>query len=131
MKFKGIVIITALGILVNALLFLLFPVYSMTILGRTLNGAGIMNTRISGACALALSLWLWQSRNMSSSLEQKKVAGVFLILFILMVAIDIHGLLTGAINQVGWVMTAVDLLLGCAFLFLVIKPANSTGTMKD
>jgi len=131
MKFKAIASITALGILVNALMFLVIPVFSMSLLGRTLNEAGIMNTRISGACALVLSVWLWQSRNFSNPVDQKRVANVFLLLFILMVAIDLHGLYTGAINEMGWLMTGVDFLLGCAFLYLVIKKPRITGTMND
>jgi hypothetical protein len=126
MKFKSIASLSAVLILINAILFMVFPEFSMSILGRSLSPAGIMNTRISGACALGLSLILWQLRNTSSGHTQRVISRSLLVTYILLLAIDLHGIATGAVNQVGWVIFIADILLAAGFVTSIF-----TGTLEN
>lgn len=119
-RFKYLAVITAIGMWVNAVLFLLFPAFSMSLLGRELNAAGLMNTRLSGAIAFSLALVLYLLRDLPASREQRWLKICMLLQFLLVLLIDLHGLLTGAINQVGWVIFVADALLASAWFLTII-----------
>jgi hypothetical protein len=125
MKFKIITSITAILTFINAILFLALPGYTMSILGGSLTSTGFMNTRIAGACALGLSLVLLQVRNIPSSHMQTSISWSMLLLLLALVVIDLNGILTSAINQLGWIILLTDFLMAAGYL-LVLFP----GTMK-
>jgi uncharacterized membrane protein len=116
MKFKTIASISAILILANAIPFLLAPGFSMSLLGRSLSDTGIMNTRIAGASALGLSLILWQLRNIPPSRIQTAISRSLLATYLVLLVIDLHGILSGAVNQVGWIIFIADLLLAAGFM---------------
>lgn len=78
-----------------------------------------MNTRISGVCAFGLGLILWQSRDIPRSPIQLTISKSLLITFLILIVIDIHGVLTGAINKIGWIIFFVDSLMAIAFWFSI------------
>jgi len=111
MKFKTITTISAILTFLNAISFLFFPEYSLSLLGRTTNLIGIMNTRISGACAFGLSAWTWSSRNTKETEVQRIVYIGNITTFGILIFVDLHGVLTGSINELGWLIFFVDFLI--------------------
>jgi hypothetical protein len=126
MKFKNIASITAILTFINAILFLLLPVLTMSMFGRTLSTTGIMNTRIAGACALGLGLILWQLRDIPASRIQTVISQSLLVTLLALVIIDLHGILTGAVNQVGWIIFIADFLMAAGFMSSIF-----TGTLEN
>jgi hypothetical protein len=116
MKFKKIASIASIMIFINAIFFLMAPVFSLSLLGRSLTPAGIMITRISGASALGLCLILWQLRDLTDSHLQVSISKSLLTIFILLVVIDLQGIWTHSINNIGWLLFLADMLLGLGFL---------------
>jgi hypothetical protein len=125
MKFKSITSITAVLTFINAILFLVLPGVTMSILGGSLTSTGLMNTRISGACALGLSLVLWQVRDIPPSRMQTSISRIMLLIMLILVVVDLHGIFSSAVNQLGWIFFFTDFLVVVGFLFVVF-----TGTMK-
>lgn len=125
MKYKSIASITAILTFINAILFLALPALTMSMFGRSLSTTGLMNTRISGACALGLSLVLWQLRDLPPSRMQTAISKSLLLTMIVLVVIDLHGILTGAVNQLGWIIFITDILIVAGFLSVVF-----TGTIR-
>ena len=121
MKFKTITTISAFLTFLNAVFFLLLPVFSLSLLGRTTNLIGIMNTRISGACALGLSVFTWSARN-TKSLEVQQIVYIGnLTTFGILIIIDFHGVVINAINELGWLIFLLDLLIFGGFVLSVLK----------
>jgi len=126
MKFRNIIFITAVLTFINGISLLAVPGMFMGILGGNLTGSGLMIARFAGACALGLSLVLWQVRNIQASPMQRSITGIMLGVMLALVLIDLHGILTGAVNQMGWIILSTDLLVAVGFAFVLY-----TGTMKS
>jgi len=125
MNFKSITSITAVLTFFNAILFLVIPGITMSNLGGNLTSTGIMNTRFAGACALGLSLVLWQVRDIPPSLMQTTISRIMLLVMLILVVVDLDGILTGSVNQRGWIIFVTDLLVAAGFIKVIF-----TGTMK-
>ena len=110
MKYKTITTIASILTFINAFFFLLFPKYSLFLLGRTTNLTGLMNTRISGACALGLGALTWSARDTKSNDVQRVVYIGNLIVFGILIPVDFHGLMVSAINEIGWLIFIVCIL---------------------
>ena len=115
MKFKTIATAAAVLTFINAVFFLFAPVFSLGLLGRDTNLTGIMNTRISGACALGLAVLAWLIRDIKYTEVQRLVSYAMLITFCLLVVIDLNGIMNGAINELGWTIFIADLCLALGF----------------
>ncbi len=116
MKYKTIATISSLLTFLNAISFLFFPEYSLSILGRTTNLIGIMNTRLSGACALGLSVLTWSARNSRKQDVQRIVYVGNITTFGILIFIDVIGVLENAVNEIGWLIFFVDLLILLGFI---------------
>lgn len=123
--FRNLNILTAGGSLVNSVFYLAAPEFSLLLLGQGSNPIGLMNTRVAGACALGMSVINWQSRNVAESHFQRIVAVGNLVMFCLLVWIEIHATLTGAMNWVGWLFLLADSLLGLGYALFLIRSSRS------
>jgi len=86
---------------------------------------GMMNTRIAGAVALGLSMMTWLARDFTIPEVQRVVAIGNLTAFGILVFVDLHGVLTGAINGLGWSIFLADSFLAVGFfLFLISSPSR-------
>ena len=119
MRYKTITTIAAILTFVNAIFFLIVPVFSLFLLGRTTNLTGQMMMRESGACAFGLGLITWSMRKSNLPEVQRVVLLGNLVVFGILVFIDLHGLITNAINMVGWIIFSADLLLFLAFILSI------------
>jgi Na+/H+ antiporter NhaC len=119
MRFKTIASIAAILTFVNAAFFLLAPGFSLFLLGRETNPTGIMSTRISGACALGLGLITWLARDTGIPQVRRLVSYGMLTAFGVLVVIDLAGILSGAVNSVGWLIFFADLSLSTGFLLSI------------
>lgn len=119
MKYKTITSVAAILSFLNGSLFLLAPVFSLRLLGQDTNLAGIMNTRISGACALGLAVMVWLARDLKYPEVRRLVIHGMLITFGSLVVVDLHGIVTGAINRLGWLIFFGDLFLLLGFITLI------------
>jgi len=119
MKYKILTSIAAILSFINASFFILAPVFSLSLLGRDTNLTGIMNTRISGACALGLAIITWLARDTKYPEVRRLVSYGLLATFCILVVIDLNGLLTGAVNNLGWLMFCADLFLALGFILSI------------
>jgi uncharacterized membrane protein len=119
MKYKTITSAAAILSFLNGLFFLIAPVFSLSILGRETNLTGIMNTRISGACALGLAVIAWLARDVQYPEVRQLMTYGMLTTFCVLVVVDLHGVLTGAINSLGWLIFIADLFLSLGFVLSI------------
>jgi uncharacterized membrane protein len=116
MKYKTIASVAAILTIINASLFIFAPVFSLSLLGRETNLTGIMNTRISGACALGLGIMTWLAKDIQYPEVRRLVSYGMLTTLCILVVIDLNGILTGAINKLGWLIFFIDLFLSLGFI---------------
>ena len=119
MKFKTVASIAAILSFINGSFFLLAPVFSLSLLGRDTNLTGIMNTRFSGACAIGLAVIVWLAKDIKYPEVRRLMTYGMLTTFSLLVAIDINGIMTGAINNLGWLIFFFDLSLLLGFVLSI------------
>jgi hypothetical protein len=119
MKYKTITSIAAILTVINASFFLIAPVFSLSLLGRETNLTGIMNTRISGACALGLGVITWLAKDIEYPEVRRLVSYGMLTTLCILVVIDFNGIMTGAINNVGWLIFLADLFLSLGFILSI------------
>lgn len=119
MKYKTIISAAAILSFLNGIFFLIVPVFSLSILGRETNLTGIMNTRISGACALGLAVIAWLARDVQYPEVRRLVTYGMLTTFCILVVVDLQGVLTSAINHLGWLIFIADLFLALGFVLSI------------
>jgi uncharacterized membrane protein len=119
MKYKTVTSVAAILSFLNGFFFILAPVFSLSLLGRDTNLTGIMNTRISGACALGLSVITWLARDVKYPEVRRLVTYGMLTTFCVLVVIDLNGIITGAVNNLGWLMFIADLFLAIGFILSI------------
>ena len=119
MKYKTITSLAGILTLINAGLFLIAPVFSLGLLGQVTNNAGIMNTRLSGACALGLGVMIWLTRDLEYTAVRRFMSYGLLVTFCILVLIDLNGVLTGAINKLGWLIFVADLFISLGFVLSI------------
>jgi hypothetical protein len=119
MKFKTVAAIAAILSFVNGSFFLLAPVFSLSLLGRDTNLTGIMNTRFFGACAIGLAVIVWLAKDIKYPEVRRLMTYGMLTTFCLLVVIDINGIMTGAINNLGWLLFFADLFLLLGFVLSI------------
>jgi len=119
MKYKTITSIAAILSIINAFFYIFSPVFSLSLLGQETNLAGIMNTRISGACALGLGIMTWLAKDIEYQDVRRLVSYGLLTTFCILVVIDLNGLITGAINKLGWLIFLADLFLSLGFILSI------------
>ena len=120
MKYKTVASIAAILSFLNAALFILAPVFSLSLLGRESNITGIMNTRFFGACALGLAVITWLARDTKYPEVRNMVSYGMLATLFLLAAIDLNGIITGAMNNLGWLLFIADFILSIGFLLSII-----------
>jgi hypothetical protein len=119
MKYKIVASTAAILSFINGVLFLVAPAFSLSVLGRDTNPTGIMNTRYFGACALGLALITWLARDTQYPEIRRLVTYGMLTTLGLLVVIDLHGLLTAAMNQLGWLLFLADFILSLGFILSI------------
>ena len=123
--FRTLNTITAVGSLINSAFYLAAPGFSLSLLGHTTNPIGLMNTRVAGACALGICAINWTSRNVAEERFQRMVAVGNLAMFCLLILIEMHGTLTGAMNWIGWFYMLADSLLALGYAVFLIRSYRS------
>jgi hypothetical protein len=121
MKFKPLMMLTAILSFVNGIFYFLFPVLSINLLGGTKNPMGIMQTRFAGACALGLGVILWFSKNLKVEEYQRVVAYGILTTLVLSFVINIYGTMSKTVNQIGWLFVISDFVISIGFIWLLRK----------
>ena len=116
MKYKILALLCAPMIFINGALFLLSPIFTLKLLGSPTDITGIMNTRLSGACALGLSIILWFSRNITDRNMIRLITYAMIVVFTSSILIDIDGIISGAINQLGWITLTADIFFLIGFV---------------
>jgi hypothetical protein len=119
MKYKTIAMIAAILSFLNAAFFILAPVLTLSLLGRDTNLTGIMNTRLFGACALGLAVITWLARDTKYPEVRTWVSYGMAITLGLLAVIDLNGIITGAMNYLGWIMFVADLSLSLGFILSI------------
>ncbi len=118
-KYKTVTSIAAILSFLNGVFFILAPVFSLSILGRETNLTGIMNVRYFGACALGLAVITWMARDVKYPEVQRLISIGMLTTLCILVVIDLNGILTGAMNNLGWLLFIVDFFLSLGFFLSI------------
>ena len=126
LNYKFLNTITALGSLINGLFYLLAPGFSLSLLGQTAAPIGLMNTRVAGAIALGVCVINWTSRNIQEFHIKRIVSAGNLTMFTLLVLVELHGTLTGAMNWVGWLFILADSLLAIGYFIYLLRLYGSS-----
>lgn len=126
-SFKFLNTITAGGSLVNSLLYLVLPGFSLSLLGQSSNQIGEMNTQVAGACALGMCVINWLSRDMVEKKVQQIIALGNLTMFLALVLVEVQGLVGGAMNWLGWPFVLVDSMLGLGYAFFLFRSYRRSG----
>jgi hypothetical protein len=121
LNFKNLNTVTAALSLINGVFYLVFPVFSLMLLGQSAMPIGILNTRVAGACALGMCLITWLSREVTEKQFQRIVIAGNLIMLTILAVIEILGTLVGTLNWIGWLFIAADSLLATGYAFLLKK----------
>lgn len=121
MKFKTLNTITAVLSMTNSLFYLLAPMLSLALMSRSTDPVGLLNTRMAGACALGITIITWLSREVTELSFQHIISAGNMAMFAALVAVEIHGLWSGAFNWVGWLFVSADSLLGLAYIEVFFK----------
>jgi hypothetical protein len=119
MRYKIVTTAAAILSFLNGVFFLVVPSFSLSILGRDTNLTGIMNTRYFGACALGLAVMTWLAREIQYPEVRRLVSYGMLTTLGILVVIDLNGLITGAMNQLGWLFFLADLILSIGFILSI------------
>jgi hypothetical protein len=119
MRYKIVTSAAAILSFLNGVFMLLAPVFSLSMLGRDTNLTGIMNTRFFGACALGLAVITWLARDIQYPEVRRLVSYGMLTTLGILVVIDLDGLITGAMNQLGWLFFGTDLILSLGFVLSI------------
>jgi hypothetical protein len=119
MRYKIVTTAAAILSFLNGVFFLVAPSFSLSILGRDTNLTGIMNTRYFGACALGLAVMTWLAREIQYPEVRRLVSYGMLTTLGILVVIDLNGLITGAMNQLGWLFFLADLILSIGFILSI------------
>lgn len=119
MTYKTVTATAAILSFFNGVLFLLAPVFSLSLLGRDTNLTGIMNTRNFGACALGLAVIAWLAKDVQYPEVRRLVSYGMLITLGILVVIDLNGLISGAMNHLGWLLFGADLILSLGFVLSI------------
>ena len=125
MKIKLLFTITALLSFVNGFFYLFAPEFSLSLLGRSTNAIGLLNTRYFGAAALGIGAITWFARNIESLQFQRIIAIGVLITLSASAAAGFMGILAGTVNQVGWLLVGTDSLLSLGFLIKLVSQHGS------
>ena len=119
MKFKIVAVIASVLSFFNAVFFILAPVLTLSLLGRDTNLTGIMTTRLFGACALGLAVITWLARDAKNPEIRTWISFGMAITLGLLAVIDLNGIISGAMNSLGWMLFVADLSLSICFVLLV------------
>jgi hypothetical protein len=119
MRYKIVTTAAAILSFLNGVFFLVVPSFSLSILGQDTNLTGIMNTRYFGACALGLAVMTWLAREIQYPEVRRLVSYGMLTTLGILVVIDLNGLITGAMNQLGWLFFLADLILSIGFILSI------------
>lgn len=119
MRYKIVTSASAILSFFNGIFFLFAPVFSLSLLGRDTNLTGIMNTRFFGASALGLAVILWLARDVKYPEVRRLVSFGMLTTLVILVVIDLGGIITRAMNQLGWLFFFADLILSLVFIFSI------------
>ncbi len=119
MTYKTVTATAAILSFFNGVIFLFVPVFSLSLLGRDTNLTGIMNTRYFGACALGLAVITWLAKDVQYAEVRRLVSYGMLITLGILTVIDLDGLISGAMNQLGWLLFSADLILSLGFVFSI------------
>jgi hypothetical protein len=119
MGYKTVTTTAAILSFFNGVLFLLAPVFSLSLLGRDTNLSGIMNTRFFGACALGLAVITWLARDVQYPEVRRLVSYGMLATLGILTVVDLEGLISGAMNQLGWLLFSADLILSLGFVISI------------
>jgi hypothetical protein len=119
MRYKIVTSTAAILSFFNGIFFLIAPVFSLSLLGRATNPTGIVSTRFFGASALGLAVILWFAREIKYPEVQRLVSFGMLTTLVILVVIDLNGLISGAMNQLGWLLFLADLSLSIGYIFSI------------
>lgn len=111
MSLKKLFTIHSIIALVFGISFLAFPAEVVNIYGGTLGIAGVFIGRLFGVTLLTVGLVAWFARDSHDSIAQRALVLGFAISFVIAAIISAQGVLSGAVNALGWGTVALYVFL--------------------
>ena len=113
--------VTAILSIINGVAYLVFPNFSVGVLGIRPDGYGLHNTRYYGACAIGYGILLWLIRDTESKKVTRAVLLSILVILGISSILGIIGVIDGVTNQYGLLLVTTDLFLSLGSMYLLVK----------
>jgi len=124
MNLKTLMIIKAVICLTFGLLLLLFPGFTYSLFGASLNDAGIFAAREYGAALMGSLCLTWYARSAAESQSRRAIILDLFVYDAIGVVISLLALYQGLFNPLGWGLVAIYLFFAVGYgYFWFKKPA--------
>jgi len=124
MKFKTLLVIHTLVVLVYGISFELVPALVLSIYGVTQGPAEILLGRYFGVALIALGVLTWLARNVTDALARRAIILAVLISAVIGVIVSVQGTLSGVMSAVGWSAVGIYLLFALGFAYMFMRQSS-------
>jgi ABC-type uncharacterized transport system involved in gliding motility auxiliary subunit len=126
MKFKVLLVITAIFFIINALIALLIPATQLSLYDVTTGAGEKYMGQWAGLGSMAVALLAWFSRNISDYEASRAIYLTLLIYFIVGLIISITGTISGVMSAMGWSLVIIYLLFATAYAYFLLRHPKSS-----
>jgi len=121
MKFKTLMIIKAIVCVSFGIGILIFPETIYTILGISLNSAGLIPARQYAASLFGNLMLSWIAKDATESIARKAIIIDLCIYDAIGFLVTLVTVITGQMNALGWLIAALYLFLALGFGYFWVK----------
>jgi hypothetical protein len=125
MKYKVLLVITAIFFILNSIIALLTPATQLSLYNVTTGAGEKYMGQWGGLGSLAVALLAWFSRNISDYDARKAINLTLLFYFIVGLTISITGTVSGVMSAMGWSLVAIYLVFTIAYSYFLFRNLKS------
>ena len=115
MKLKSLFIFNAIATIIFGIGSVLAPQALISLLGATLNPAGVLMMQYGGAWLIGIGLLAWFARNAADSEARRAIVLAFLICYSIAFIVALLAQLADVLNALGWGTVALNLVLALGY----------------
>jgi hypothetical protein len=121
MKFKVLLVITAIFFIINSVIALLTPATQLSLYAVTTGAGEKYMGQWGGLGSLTVALLAWFSRNISDYGARKAINLTMLFYFIVGLIISVTGTLSGVMSAMGWSLVAIYFVFTIAYSYFLFS----------
>jgi hypothetical protein len=124
MKLSNFFVINSVIALIYGISYQLAPTAVLSLYGVTQSPGATLLARLFGAALIGIGLLTWFSRNIKDSDAQHAIILSMLVYDVIGVIVCVNGIVSGAMNAVGWTGVAIFLILALGYAyFQFVRPS--------